>query len=189
MKLDIAADQKPRSAIPIGQHNAERILAARLAVIAHIHLIGPTPTVDLGCALDMTGRRPGHRVCRHPGSLDLHVGSVVDIGQMAPKTAVLDPTCHTEGPSLTRWCPGDPSATGHEVPTGADGPAAGDICVRRGNDDIRNPVDHDVQGIDSDVACVATHRTLLLVDDDATDWQRYRLIGLPRNDDRLSVHH
>src|SRR5437660_12149985 len=99
MKRYIAADQYPRSAIAIGQHDAERVFASRLAVVAHIHLIGePTPTVDLGCTLDMTGRRPGHRVCRHPGSLDLHVGSMVDIGEMAPTSAVLDPTSHTEGP-------------------------------------------------------------------------------------------
>src|SRR5207302_5941972 len=128
-------------------------------------------------------------VCPHPGSLDLHVGSVVDIGQMAPKTAVLDPTCHTEGPSLTRWCPGDPSSTGHEVPTGADGPAAGDIGVRRGDNDVCNPINHDVQCIDSDVACVATHRTLLLVDDDASDRQRDRLIRRSGHDYRLSGDH
>src|SRR5437867_8153048 len=190
MELDVAALQRPRSVIPIGQRDAEHVIASRLAVIAHIHLIGPTPTVDVGCALDMACRSVNYAVRCNTSALDLWTTrAVVDIGEMAPKSAVLDPTCHTEGPSLTRWCPDDPSATGHEVPAWAGGPAAGDICVRRGNDDIRNPVDHDVQGVDSDVACVATHRTLLLVDDDATDRQRYRLIGLPRNDDRLSVHH
>src|SRR5947207_315684 len=181
MKLDVAARQRPRSVIPIGQRDAEHVIAARLAVIAHIHLIGPTPTVDVGCALDMACRSVNYRVRCNASALDLWTTrAVVDIGQMAPKTAVLDPACHTEGPSLTRWCPGDPSASGHEVPTGADGPAAGDIGVRRGDDDVCNPINHDVQCIDSDVACVATHRTLLLVDDDATDRQRYRLIGLPR---------
>src|SRR5438093_3103016 len=129
MELNVPGAQGAARTIPVGQHDAERILAARLAVIAHIHLIGPTPTVDLGCALDMTGRRPGHRVCRHPGALDLQSGTMVDVGQMAPKP-VLDPTRHTEGPFRTRWRR-DPSSTGHEVPAWADGPAAGDICVRR----------------------------------------------------------
>src|SRR2546425_857115 len=123
-------------------------------------------------------------------SLDLHVGSMVDVGQMAPKSAVLDPTCHTEGPSLTRWCACDPSSTGHEVPTGAHGSATGDICVCRGNDDIRNPFDHDVECIDSDITVVAARGTRLLVDDNATaERQRYRLIRRARHHDRLSVDH
>src|SRR5712691_5707470 len=100
---------------------------------------------------------------------------MVDIGEMAPKSAVLDPTCHTEGPSRTRWCPGDPSASGHEVPTGANGSATGDISVCRGNDDIRNPVDHDVQGVDSDVTVSAVCGTRLLVDNDVDHADVYRL--------------
>src|SRR2546425_612315 len=109
---------------------------------------------------------------------------MVDVGQMAPKTAVLDPTCDTEVPFLTRWrC--DPSSTGHEVPTRAYGSTTGDISMRRGDNDVRNPRDHDVQGIDSDIACFATR---LLVDDYLTDRQGYRL-GRPRNDDRGPVNH
>src|SRR5712691_103100 len=116
---------------------------------------------------------------------------MVDIGEMAPKSAVLDPTCHTEGPFRTRWCPGDPSSTGHEVAAGADGPAAGDISVCGGNDDVRNLKNLDVQCVDSDITVLAACGTRLLVDGDATavERQRYRLIGLPRNDDRLSVNH
>jgi len=85
---------------------------------------------------------------------------------------------------------GDPSSTGHEIPTRANGSATGDISVCRGNDDVRNPINLDVECIDSDITVVAARGTRLLVDDNATaERQRYRLVGLPRNDDRLSVDH
>ena len=107
---------------------------------------------------------------------------MVDVGQMAPKTAVLDPTCDTEVPFLTRWrC--DPSSTGHEVPTRANGSATGDISMRRGDNDVRNPINHDVQCVDD----FSSHRTGLLVDDDRDRSHLNRLVGLSGNDDRLSV--
>src|SRR5437867_2148008 len=173
MELDVAAPQPPpRNRMPIGQREAKRVVAARLTVIAHFHVIGePTLTVNLGRAIDMTRRRANYRVGCNASSLYLWtIRAMVDVGQMAPESAVLDPTCYTEGPSRTRRG-GDPAATGHEVPTRAYGSTTGDISMRRGDNDVRNLRDHDVQGIDSDIAWF----TPLLVDDYLTDRQRYRL--------------
>src|SRR2546427_4994092 len=149
MELDVAAAQGCAGrmvqvvgpAHPVAAHpDLKGIIATRLTVISHIHLIGePRLTVELGCALDMTRRR--RRVSVGCNASPLHLRTIlamVDVGQMAPKTAVLDPTCDTEVPFLTRWrC--DPSSTGHEVPTRANGSATGDISMRRGDNDVRNP--------------------------------------------------
>src|SRR5438094_725527 len=166
MKLDVAALQPPRSPIPIRQREAKLVVATGLTVVAYIHLIGePTLTVDLGCALDMTRHSVNYNVLRNASSLHLWtIRAMVDVGQMAPKSAVLDPTCYTEGPFRARRG-GDPAAAGHKVPSRARGAAAGDVGVRRGDDDVCNPRDHDVQGIDSDIAWF----TRLLVDDYLTD--------------------
>src|SRR5256885_888692 len=124
MKLDVAARQRPRSVIPIGQLEVKRVVAAWLAVIAHIHLIEPTPTVDVSGALDMRclGVNSGVRPTAGPFAFG-PPGAGVVIVRTPQNPAVLDPACHTEGPSLTRWCACDPSSTGHEVPTGAHGSA------------------------------------------------------------------
>src|SRR2546422_4383980 len=138
MELDVAAAiQRPGSPIPIRQREAKRVIAPRLPPITHIHLIGePALTVDLGCALDMTRHIVNYFVGCNASSLHLWaIPAMVDIGQMAPKSAVLHPTCYTEGPLRARRCPGDPSSTGHKVPTRARGAAAGDVGVRKGDDD------------------------------------------------------
>src|SRR5712692_10953572 len=114
---------------------------------------------------------------------------MVDVGQVAPKSAVLDTTCYTKVPFSAGWCACDPAPPGHEVPAFTEWlTLTGDIRMRRGDNDIRNPIDDNVQRIDGDIACSIVHGTSLLVNNDFPIWQKYRLVWLPGNDDRLSVN-
>src|SRR5262245_26624866 len=125
MELYIAPSQAARGGIAIGQADAESIIAAGLAIIRHLHLIGaPRHAINLASAFDKPRCGTGDHVHRTTGPLHLHSGSMVYIMQMAPKTPIFDATRYREGASSPGGRAGDPPAAGHELPAGAGGPAA-----------------------------------------------------------------
>src|SRR5216683_131159 len=104
---------------------------------------------------------------------------------MAPEGAVLDAACHPKVclGSRRRTC--DPPAAGHEVADTRWVPCAVDISVGRGNDDIRNTGDGNVQGIYGESFTI--RRSGLLVNYHLAIGQQNCLVGLCSNDDAVAV--
>src|SRR6267378_1230720 len=86
VQLDVAAGELARREVTVRQRDRERVLAPRLTVVGHDHLVGDTaPVGQLSGALDPARNRPGDFVTRHPGALDLEAGAMVDVRQVAPQ--------------------------------------------------------------------------------------------------------
>src|SRR5260370_38342613 len=107
---------------------------------------------------------------------------------MAPHRALVDPTRATEVRLAPGRGTGDPAATADEIAPAAArrrwARLAGDVRVRRRDDDIGDPVDDDVERVDGDVARA---RTCLLIDDHPTVRQRQGLVRRPGDGNRLAV--
>src|SRR2546422_7788644 len=97
----------------------------------------------------MPGRCAHHVITGYTGALRLRaVRAVIVVDQMAPQRALFDSTGDPEIPLGPRRGAGDPPAPGGEVTSGAARRwrtcGAGDVRVRRRDDDVRDPVHDDV---------------------------------------------
>src|SRR6266849_7760726 len=79
MQLDIAAFQKPRSGVPIGEADPEAVIATGFTIVSDLDLVGEaTLAVDLGRSPNDPPRRIDNNVLRHAGSLHLQTAPMVD---------------------------------------------------------------------------------------------------------------
>src|SRR6266550_6008109 len=116
MKLDIAAADQAAFVVTRRKAQIERVHApARLAAIHDVSDVAPAFPVDVRVTGDPSRRLPGRDVRGDAGPLDLHRGvAVVDVGEMTPELAVLDPACNREVRAGSRFRR-DPATSGHEV--------------------------------------------------------------------------
>src|ERR1051326_3740147 len=97
MELDVPTIQLPRGPVSIRELEGEDIVAARFPIVRYVRLVGETGlSIDLRGPLDVPSGGAGLGVGRYAGSLHLHPGAVVDIGQVTPEGPSFEPPGHRE---------------------------------------------------------------------------------------------
>src|SRR5712692_10630841 len=98
MKLDVAAAEQLAFEVAGRQAEPEGVdAAARLAAIHDVCDVVRASPVDIGRAFDPSRGLSGRGVRGDRGPLDLHRRvAVVDVGEVTPEQAVLDPACDRE---------------------------------------------------------------------------------------------
>src|SRR5438128_589372 len=123
----------------------EAVVASGLAIVRHVHLISESVlAIHLSGAFDVARRRVPFLVGRHAGALHVRpVGTVIDVGQMAPELSLLDPAGDSEVGLAAGGRARDPSAAGGEIGARTAGWAwgrlPGYVGCRRGNDPVCDP--------------------------------------------------